>query len=139
MSKASRRAKWLVFVVQTFHRTIPGETPALYSMHLWKTSEKWLKGVVNSSDCFSYDSYENCIDISSLQAVSMARVTRCSRSRVYNVMLYIFGHKAAFLLRMYNVEIGECVRLRASVSFNGMSCYIHTCVIIIVCALMLFY
>lgn len=54
-------------------------------------------------------------------------------------MLYIFGHKAAFLLRMYNVEIGECVRLRASVSFNGMSCYIHTCVIIIVCALMLLY
>lgn len=77
MSKASRRAKWLEFVVQTFHRTIPGETPALYSMHLWKTSEKLLKGVVNSSDCFSYDSYENCINISSLQAVSMARVTRC--------------------------------------------------------------
>jgi len=39
-----------------------------------------------------------------------------SRSRVCNVMLYIFGHKAAVLLRMCNVEIDECVRLRASVS-----------------------
>lgn len=127
MSKASWRAKRLEFVVQTFDRTIPGETPALYSMHLWKTSEEWLKGVVNSSDCFSYDSYENC-NLHLFFASSFdGACNEMSRSRVCNVMLYIFGHKAAFLLRMYDVEIGECVRLRASVSFYGMSCYIHVC------------
>lgn len=89
----------------------------------------WLKGNVNSSDYSplfprklffrSGDWFPMCV----CNEMSQSRAWRINKR---TVVLYILDRSGSkFLLRMHDIGIDKCMRLRAFVSFYRMLCYVH--------------